>query len=92
MSRSLKALIWLAALAFGLILVGLSIYLVRIGLNRASLVSTVLSGFTGLIGLALAVLGIIGSRRTIQSVKKSKGTIIQIAEAHDVDIGKHDHA
>jgi hypothetical protein len=57
----MRALIWGGVLAFGLTLLGLSIYFIRIGLDRADKVSIVLSVFVGLIGLTAMVLGIAGS-------------------------------
>jgi len=50
-----KIVAWGGGLALGLILIGLGIYLLRLGLEKAAAIATVLGAFTGVIGLAVAI-------------------------------------
>lgn len=48
-------LAWGGGLVAGLILLGLGIFLVRLGLDKAALVTTVIGGIAGLLGLGVAI-------------------------------------
>jgi len=58
-----RAMGWIGAVAAGLALVGLGVYLVVIGLDRADKVASVIGMFAGLAGLALAAYGVLLTRR-----------------------------
>src|SRR4051812_8898968 len=54
---------WLLAVTAGVALVGLGVFLVRVGLERADKLGSVIGAFSGLIGLGLSMYGVILARR-----------------------------
>jgi hypothetical protein len=83
--------IWGGALAFGLALLGLGIYFFQLGLNRAVAVATILGAFSGLIGIAVAVLPLVAARKTPpgrgsgpQFTGSRIGTYIDFRNVHNV--------
>jgi hypothetical protein len=82
MAGGRKVMAWGGGLAISLILIGLGIFLVRLGLQKAALVATVAGGFTGLIGLIVAIVTL--------AVTRSGGTAIENAETVNIQInGRH---
>ena len=59
---SRRVALWLGSLIGGAALIGLSIYLVRIGLDRSDKVGSVLGAFSGLVGVGLSVFGLVLAR------------------------------
>jgi hypothetical protein len=90
--------IWLGMLVGGLLLAGLSIYFVKIGLDRADKVASAISALVGLVGLGLAAYGVVlaravpthppapGERSQVVADSTISGDNIQIGKARDVDI------
>jgi hypothetical protein len=83
----------------GLLLAGLSIYFVKIGLDRADKVASAISALVGLVGLGLAAYGVVlaravpthspptpGERSQVVADSTISGDNIQIGKARDVDI------
>lgn len=91
MAKSRHTVAWAAALAFGLTTLGLGIYLIQLGLDQALAVATVVGAFTGLIGLAVSVFGLIvaGANHTTRepgpTIRGSRiGAIVTIGRARKV--------
>jgi hypothetical protein len=55
MADGRKIVAWGGGLVSGLILIGLGIFLLRLGLDKAALVATVVGTFTGLAGLGVSI-------------------------------------
>ncbi|MDX2727700.1 hypothetical protein [Streptomyces sp. PA03-2a] len=87
--------LWILAAACGLISVGLGIYFIKIGINRASEVSGILGLFVAIFGLALSVYSILQANGTrsgnragsVRMTQSSGNNSTNIQSAGDVNIG-----
>ncbi|WP_326705383.1 hypothetical protein [Streptomyces cyaneofuscatus] len=72
MTRSQRIAAWVLATLFGLISLGLGIYLAKIGLEKANQLSGILGLFIALAGLAIAIWSALNARTAIQSPRQGR--------------------
>ena len=82
MATGISAYRWIAAFIGGALVTGLGTLLALQGLDRADKLASVLGLFVGLLGLGVAVTGVLGGRRNAagQAVtdSRTKGSVTQI--------------
>jgi hypothetical protein len=71
-----RVMVWIGAIAAGFALIGLGVYLVVIGLDRADKVASVIGMFAGLAGLALAAYGVVLTRRGLEQHIRPGGQVV----------------